>query len=592
MIVRTLMIGAATGALMAAAPLATDLGEADGATLPDPTRLLGFICGGGRERGTQLRSRLQLAMATGDLPAGTSAPPPLMSGLGAVRHPISTRNPAAQRYFDQGLALTYGFNHEAAIGAFRAAQELDPQCAMCFWGEAYAHGPNINAPMDPRANDRTLAVLKRAMALRGQASPREQALIEALGTRYSADPNADRPALDKAYAAAMEAVAQRFPKDDDIAVLAAEATMDTQPWDYWEADRRTPKGGIGPAIAAVERVLARNPDHPQAIHLYIHLMEASAMPEKAEPFADRLAKPLVPAAGHLVHMPGHLYYRLGRFRDAIAVNVAAAKADEAYLRTGGTAGVYRYGYYPHNVHFIVTSAQMGGDKTTALDQARRLQSILGIDTALALPWVQVIYAAPSFVHAQFSAPDEILRQPMPDARMPYVVGMWRYARAVAHAARGDASAFEAELAKLRRLRTTADFKAMVDAAVPAPDLLQLAEHVARGRRAFALGRPDEAARHYRAAIEIEDRIPYMEPPFWYYPVRQSLGAAQLAGGDAGAARQTFIEALARYPNNGWALYGLAEAQRRLGDDAGRRGTLVAFRRAWLGTPRALDLARL
>jgi tetratricopeptide (TPR) repeat protein len=592
--IRLLLAGTAASALtVAAAGVALPSAPVARPTWTelDSLRLLQFRCAGGRDRAALLQTRLELA-STVSIPAASAEPPPLMAGLEAVHRPVRTRSQMAQRYFDQGLALTYGFNHDAAVAAFRAAQRLDPDCAMCFWGEAYARGPNINAAMAAEANGRALAAVGRAMTLREGASPVERALIEALATRYSGDPGAERAHLDNAYAAAMEEVARRFPADDDVAVLAAEAVMDTQPWDYWETDRRTPKEDIVRAITAVEQVLARNPDHPQAIHLYIHLMEASAMPERAEAAADRLARPLAPGAGHLVHMPGHLYFRLGRYKDAIAVNLAAARADEDYLRAAGDRGSYRYSYYPHNVHFIVTSAQMGGDAATALDQSRRLQSILGIETALALPWVQVIYAAPSFVHAQFSAPEAILRQPQPDPRLPYVQGMWRYSRAVAHALRRDERAFAAEVAELRRVRDTADFTALTAGGVPAADLLQLAEEVAHGRLAYAQGRFEQAASRYRAAIAIEDRIPYMEPPYWYFPVRQSLGAAQLAAGDPAGARQTFVEALARSPNNGWALHGLAEAERRLGDRAGRDSARAAFRRAWLGGPAAPRLDRL
>lgn len=368
--------------------------------------------------------------------------------------------------------------------------------------------------------------------------------------------------------------------------------MDTQPWDYWQSDGRTPKGRIGAAIARVEAVLARNPDHPQAIHLYIHLLEASATPERAETAADRLARPLVPAAGHLVHMPGHLYYRLGRFGDAMRVNVAAAKADEAYLSTSGDDGIYRYGYYPHNIHFIVTSAQMAGDKATAIAESQRLQRVLGIEVAIALPWVQVVWAAPYFAHAQFSSPAEILAQPAPDARLPYVTAMWLYSRAVAHAFRRDTPRFNAEIAALRRIRDTADFSTMTTAGVPARELLTLAEHVARGRLHSAAGRPVEAVHDYQAAVAIEDRLPYTEPPYWYYPVRQSLGAAQLASGDALGARVTFLETLARSRGNGWALFGLAEAQRRLGEHTSRKSTLATFERAWLGRRDDITLSRL
>ena len=284
---------------------------------------------------------------------------------------------------------------------------------------------------------------------------------------------------------------------------------------------------------------------------------------------------------------------LGRYRDSIKANVAAAKADEAWLAQTEEAGVYRYGYYPHNVHFIVTAAQLGGDKATALDQSARLRAILGIDVAIVLPWVQVIYAAPYFAHAQFSSPAEILAQPAPDPRLPYATGMWHYSRAVGAALKNDAVAVEKEIAVMRQLRMEVDFKSMIAAGVPAPDLLELAEEVAFGRIAYAQKRFSDASEHFARAVAIEDRIPYMEPPFWYYPVRQSLGAAQLAMGQPDAARQSFMAALVRTPNNGWALYGLAESQRQMKDRPALRGTRAALEQAWLDTDRsALQLARL
>lgn len=540
-----------------------------------------------------LPTKFQLALASikvASVPAGDRAVP-LIAGLSNVTLPITTSSAKAQQYFNQGLALTYGFNHDGAIRSFRAAQALDPDCAMCFWGEAYAHGPNINAPMDPAVNTRAVAAVERAMALRGPATPWERDLIGAIALRYTIA-EGDRPALDIQYATAMKQVAAAHPANDDVAVLAAESIMDTRPWDYWEADRRTPKGELGIAVKMVEGVLSRNPDHPQAIHLYIHLMEASN-PKKAESSADRLAKPLMPGAGHLVHMPAHLYHVLGRYRDSIKANVAAAKADEAWLSQSSEAGVYRYGYYPHNVHFIVTAAQLGGDKATALDQSARLRKILGVEVATALPWVQVIYAAPYFAHAQFSSPAEILAQSAPDQRLPYATGMWHYSRAIAAALKNDAVATEQEIAAIRKIRKNVDLKSMTDAGVPATDLLELAEEVAFGRIAYVQKRFSDAAEHFTRAAAIEDGISYMEPAFWYYPVRQSLGAAQLAMGQPDAARQNFMAALVRTPNNGWALYGLAESQRQMKDRPALRNTKAALERAWLGDDRsALQLTRL
>ncbi|MFN3747814.1 MAG: tetratricopeptide repeat protein [Sphingorhabdus sp.] len=588
---RTLLFSAIPLGLLSVTPAASSRDE----PAYDSLKALGSICG---QKSAQSAMRLSPAQYRMALDYARNAVPaagavPLIQGLDKVNIPIGTANEIARKYFNQGLALTYGFNHAGAIRSFRAAQSLDPNCAMCFWGEAYAYGPNINAPMDPVQNASTMAALDKAMALRTNAADWERALIETLAIRYSRDANADRAGLDMAYAQAMQQLAAKFPGNDDIAALAAESIMNTRPWDYWEADGRTAKGDIGRAVELIETVLARTPDHPQAIHLYIHLLEASGNPAKAEQAADRLAKPLMPGSGHLVHMPAHLYHVIGRYRDSIDVNLAAAQADEAWFARSPDAGIYRFGYYPHNVHFIVTSAQLGGEKRIALQQSERLKNILGVDVALALPWVQVVYAAPYFAHAQFSGPAEILAQPAPDARLPYATAMWHYSRAIAAALQSDFKASHSEIAEIKKLRETVDFASMVSAGVPAPDLLQLAEEVAQGRIAYAQKRFDDAVRHYTAAAEIESRIPYMEPSYWYYPVRQSLGAAQLAAGDALSARQSFMSALVKAPNNGWALYGLAETQRRLGDRKAMRGTLNALDKAWLGKDRrALKLSRL
>lgn len=569
--------------------------------LLDPTQQMRKLCGGAAGRnGAALRDRLKMAMtlvaaaeAREPNARAAEALPPLLPGLATVHYPITTASPEAQKYFDQGLALTYGFNHAEAIRYFRAAQRLDPGCAMCWWGEAFAHGPNINAPMDPDVNARAVAVARHANALKANASPAEQALIGAIEARYAADaPTEERKALDEAFAVRMLTAARQFPQDDTLAVLAAEAVMDTQPWDYWEADKRTPKGRMGEAIALVENVLARNPNHPQADHLYIHLMEASDHAQKAERYADILARPLIPAAGHMVHMPGHLYYRVGRYKDAMRVNVAAAATDEAFLQSSNEAGLYRFGYYPHNVHFLVTSAQMAGDMQTAVSQARKLSTILNTDVSASMPWVQPVDAAPYLAYAQFAEPEAILALPPPDARLPYVTGMWHYARAVAYAQDRNREGVAREIAAIRGIRQATDFTDMTEQLVPAPDLLRLAELTAEARLATALGEDDRAVALYRQAVEIEDGIRYMEPPFWYYPVRQSLGAALYAAGDYEGAQRAFLEALAAAPNNGWALYGLMTTQHAMGDTQGARATEAAFENAWMGDPRWLRMERL
>jgi len=586
--VKPLALALAAGTLVGVTPAQTYSPEQ--LAFFDPTTRLASFCSS--TRGQQsMRARLALAAAVvGSQPYYTA--PPLAAGLGKIHFPITTANREAQLYFTQGLGFAYGFNHAAAIASFREAQRLDPTCAMCWWGEAMARGPNINAPMDSDANARAVATARYAQWLAAKATPAERALVDAMVKRYSLDPKADRAALDAAYADAMLSAAAAHPANDDIALLAAEAAMDTLPWNYWEPDGRTPKPRLGTAIQLVETVQARNPDHPQGAHLYIHLMEAGPDPKRAEAAADQLATPLAPAAGHLVHMPAHIYYRLGRWKDSIRVNVDAARADEAYIRASGDRSLVRYGYYPHNVHFIVTSAQMAGDLGTAIREARRLGTILDPAISAKIAWIQAINAAPYFAAAQFASPADILRMSAPDARLPYVAGMRHYARAVARAHLHDRSAFAQEIAQLRRLRETSDFKSMIDQGVPAPDLLLLAETVARARLAFMTGRYGEAIWLYNQAIAVEDKLPYMEPPFWYYPVRQSLGAALYRAGRYDEAREAFTAALARSPNNGWALYGLASSERALGRREFAAGAQAALDRAWLGNPKWLRMDRL
>jgi tetratricopeptide (TPR) repeat protein len=321
-------------------------------------------------------------------------------------------------------------------------------------------------------------------------------------------------------------------------------------------------------------------------------MENGPDARKAEAAADRLSTPLAPTAGHLVHMPAHIYYRLGRWKDSIRVNVEAARKDEAYLKASGDQGLYRYGYYPHNVHFIVTSAQMAGDMPTAIREARRLNRILDPETSAKIAWIQAINAAPFFTAAQFASPAQILAMPQPDPRLPYIVGIRHYARATAYALQRNRAGFKREIGQLQRLRETGDFKAMTDQGVPAPQLLQLAEAIARGRFAMAGGRYDEAVRLYRDAAAMEAKVPYMEPPFWYYPVQQSLGAALFKAGKFAEAREAFTKALAQYPNDGWALYGLAATNKATGLKREAAAADAALKAAWAGDRRWLRMERL
>jgi tetratricopeptide (TPR) repeat protein len=522
--------------------------------------------------------------------AGADANPVLADDLGTLHYPVTTSVPLAQSFFDQGLRLAYAFNHAEALRAFRKARALDPDCAMCYRGEALVLGPNINAPMDAAAVAPAFAAIARARALSAQASPKERALIEALAARYAADAQADRAALNQAYAAAMQRVAARYPADDEIAVQYAESLMDLQPWDYWEGGSK-PKGRTEEIVALLEKVLARSPDHPGAIHYYIHMVEASSDPKRALPYAQRLGR-VMPGAGHLVHMPFHIFFRVGMFKDAVESNRRAVAADEAYLARSTPVGLYPQAYYPHNVHSLLVSAQMAGDGETVIAAAGKLEAIVSDAAARNIAWVQPIKAAPYFAHAQFSDAAAILALPDPGPDFPYVQAMWHYARAVGLVGAGDPAAAQAEVDAIARLHANADFSALTAGGVPASDVLQLAQHVALGRIAQAQQDWPAAIRHYEAAVAVEDTLAYSEPPYWYYPTRQSLGAALLLAGHLDRAEEVLRASLARTPNNGWALFGLMKVYERRGDTRGARATATLLGQAWLGDPSGLDLARL
>jgi tetratricopeptide (TPR) repeat protein len=515
-------------------------------------------------------------------PASESAPP-LYKDLGALHVPITTANAKAQAYFDQGMRLTFGFNHAEAARAFRSAQQLDPGCAMCYWGEALVLGPNINAPMFPQAAAPAAAAATKASAHAARATPAEQALIRAVARRYAATPPADRAPLDKAYADAMTEAARAFPNDDTIQVLFAESLMDLSPWDYWEAAGSKPKNRTAEMVDALERVLERNPTHPGAAHYYIHAMEASTAPEKALPAARVLAR-LIPGAGHIVHMPSHIYYRIGLYKDALQSNIDAIAADERYFGSSDSDPVYKGAYYPHNIHFLMVSALMGGDGKAALEAAAKLDKSLPPELVKEFAVMQPVKAAPYFSHVQFSSPAVLVALPDPGQDFVLVKAMWHYARAVGFARKGALADSRKEIDAIAEMERSADFKPITDWAAPAREIVHTARAVASGRLADARGDLPGAIKAYQEAVTVQDGLPYTEPPYWYYPVRQSLGAALLKAGQLDAAEQTFRASLARTPSNGWALRGLMEVYRKRGDTAALAAAQKRFDTTWLGKP--------
>ena len=518
--------------------------------------------------------------------------PPLWEGLGEVTYKITTSNELAQSYFNQGLRLTYAFNHSEAQRAFRKAQKLDPDCAMCFWGEALVLGPNINLPMQEDAVAPAFAAAEKARMLAPKATPREQALIAAVSTRYAKDAKADRVRLDAAYALAMEKVAAQFPDDNEIAVLYAESVMDLSPWNYWQPGGHAPNQQSLPIVPTLERVLARDPNHPGAMHYYIHAVEASDRPERAVPYADRL-RGAIPGAGHLVHMPSHIYYRVGRYLDALEDNKTAVKVDEKYLtETNAPMGVYRLGYYPHNVHFVMASAQMAGDGQTVIAAAQKLGELIPDEAARGIAMVQPVKAAPYFAHAQFSTPETILALPDPGDAIPYVKAMWLYVRGVALVANRDFAGATAAASAIETIERTADFKLLKDSGIPAQEVLRIARTVILARVAQARGDYRTAIIRFERAAALQDALAYTEPPYWYYPIRQSLAAALLQAGRYAEAERQFQRALSRAPANGWSYYGLAELHKSRGDGSAARKAEADLARTWIGDRKLLQISNL
>jgi len=530
--------------------------------------------------------------AANTAPAFADTEPPLWTGLGSVTYKISTTNERAQAYFDQGLRLAYAFNHGEAQRAFRMAQKLDPNCAMCFWGEALVLGPNINLPMQEDALAPAYAAAQKAKALAGDASPREQALINALAARYGSDPKAARPPFDAAYASEMAKVAKQFPDDDEIATFYAEAVMDLSPWNYWKPGGREPNPQSVPIVPTLERVLVRNPTHPGAIHYYIHAVEASDRPKRAEPYADRL-RGAIPGAGHLVHMPSHIYYRVGRYLDALKDNKTAVDVDEKYLADAkAPMGVYRLGYYPHNVHFVMASAQLAGDGQTVIAAAEKLRQLIPDEAARGIAMVQPVKAAPYFAHAQFSTPETILALPDPGDAIPYIKAMWLYARGVALAQRRDSAGAAAAADAIGTIERTADFKLLNESNVPAQEVLRIAQTLILARIAQANSDYRTAVVRFARAAAMQDALPYTEPPYWYYPIRQSLAAALLQAGRYAEAEQQFQRALTRAPANGWSYYGLAELYKARGNADAARKAEADLSKTWIGDLKLLQLSNL
>ena len=504
---------------------------------------------------------------------------PRLQNLGNHGFPVTTNSARAQLFINQGLMLAYGFNHAEAARSFREAARLDPDCAMAYWGMALVLGPNINMAMPLEAEPQAYELIRQAIALQENISVKEQAYIAALAVRYSGAEKPDRSALDRAYAAAMRDLQTRYPDDLDAATLYAEAIMDLRPWNYWTRDMQ-PYPETREVLRVLESVLVRDPNHPGAIHLYIHTVEL-ARPELAEAGAERLRQ-LAPGAGHLVHMPSHIFRRIGRYKDASQSNVDAIAADEDYITQCRAQGVYPLAYYPHNIHFLWDSATMEGRSRLAIEAARKAAASIPADAWREIPLLHQFLVAPLFAYTRFGQWETILSEPSPPEDSPFWVAIWHYARGLAFTATGKLNEAAGELDRLRSItaQKSLDGYRVTFSRNGARQILAIASEVLAGELAAKRGDYDQAiARLHRAAL-LEDNLIYNEPPDWHVPVRQSLGAVLLEAGRPDEAESIYWQDLSRNRENGWSLFGLLQSLRAQGKSEEAAVIEERFRKAW------------
>lgn len=510
-------------------------------------------------------------------PEGDGALVPLIEGLGDLEHRVSTKDPLAQQYFNQGLRLIFAFNHDEAIRAFRAAAVIDPNCAMAHWGISIAHGPNYNLEADQERNDKACKALREAQRLAVGASPADAAYIAALSKRYSDSPDADRKKLDRDYADAMRELVRKYPDDLDAAVLFAEAMMDLRPWDLWTVDGR-PQPGTREIVATLESVLKRNERHPGANHFYIHAVEASTSPQRGLVSAKRLGD-LMPGAGHMVHMPSHIYFRLGQYRQAVESNKRAVEVDRKYIEKYKPEGVYVMMYYPHNIHFLWSALCFEGRSAEAIAAADQVVGALGNEMVKEMPMLESFLPTRTYTLLLFNKWDDVLREKQPLAEFTFATGMWHYAQGLAQLALGRTSDAEAHQRQLSEIvAATPDDKLLMRHS--ALRLLRIAQSELAARLDAAAGRSDAALAEWHNAVLLQDGLLYDEPPPWYFSTRHALAAQLLAAGRPVDAETVYREDLRRNPENGRALHGLTlalTALKRTEDAAAMR---KRFEKAW------------
>lgn len=507
---------------------------------------------------------------------------PLFKGLDVYHYPVSTKSELAQKYFDQGFILNYGFNHAEASRSFREAIRQDPECAMCYWGLAYVLGPNYNAGMEGDLLASAHEALAQAQLYSYKAAPKEKALIAALAKRYPKSKADDPTPYYQAYADAMRKVHQQFPKDVDVAAMTAESLMNLHPWDLWKKDGQAQPWT--PEITdLLEKSLDLDPTHPQAMHLYIHAMESAPNPEKALHAANEL-RFRVPGAGHLLHMPSHLYINTGHYHEGTLANERAVKVDSAYVEACGAAGIYPLAYYPHNWHFLAACAALEGKGERALEASRYMADFVVDKEMMYQPeWstLQHFYTIPWYIMVKFAMWDDILNEAQPDPELIYPTAIWHYAQAMAASAKGDFAKAENSLKYLQTATqdTTLAQMTIFDINTLA-DVAKIAQNVVQGEIAHRKGDLETAAQFFTKAVALEDELNYNEPPDWFFSVRHLLGDVLLKAGKFAEAEGVFQKDLEEYKENGWALMGLYQSLKQQGKTTKAQQVKQRFNVAW------------
>ncbi|TMM55938.1 hypothetical protein FEE95_14940 [Maribacter algarum] len=504
---------------------------------------------------------------------------PLFNNLGNLHFPISTKNERAQAFFDQGVKLSYAFNHAEGHRSFMEAARLDPNSAMSYWGQAFALGPNIN---DPLPDDERKGKIKEAMVmankLAAKSSPKEEALIKALAARYSEDLNADVSELNLAYMHAMAKVVKKYPKDANIQILYAASVMNTVPWNYWDTDGN-PSPNIKEAKAALETAMALEPENPGGHHYYIHMVELP-YPDMGVASADKLVT-LMPGAGHIVHMPSHIYIRVGRYLDAVKVNQVAIQADEDYIAQCFAQGLYPLAYYPHNIHFLWSSASLLGASDIAIDAAKKTAEKVPTGELVTLPFLQDFSATPLLAYTRFGKWNEILTIPAPSRDIKHLNLIRHYARGIAFIRKGNLKDAQEELDAIETLKNDPELETLVATANNASiHSANIAYEIVSGELAAARGEISEAITHLQKAVAFEDALTYTEPAAWHIPTRQNLGAVLMKAEKFKEAEKIFKEDLAILRQNGWSLMGLHNSLKAQGKLKEAQEIKAEFDKAW------------